>query len=95
MRDSNEMAASGGGEGRTDGRSVGSNPVSRTPASDLDLTPEEMRRLGYAVVDLLMDRYAGLREGPAWQGGRRGELEALLREPPPQEARNPDEVLER
>lgn len=95
MRNSNEIAASGGGEGRTGGRSDGADAVNRTPASGLDLTPGEMRRLGYAVVDLLMDRYAGLREGPVWQGGRRGELEALLREPPPQEGRNADEVLER
>ncbi len=54
-----------------------------------------MRRLGYRVVDLIVDRWANLREGPAWQGGTRRELEPLLSGPPPEEGQEPDAVLQR
>jgi len=56
---------------------------------------EEMRRLGYLVVDRVVDRWVGLREGAAWEGGSRGELEPLLAEDPPEEPRSPDSVLSR
>jgi len=66
-----------------------------TTTSSLEIPPEEMRRLGYKVVDLIVDRWAGLREGPAWQFGDRRELEPLIAGPPPEEGQDPDLILRR
>jgi glutamate/tyrosine decarboxylase-like PLP-dependent enzyme len=49
----------------------------------LTLAPDELRRLGYRVVDLIVDSREGLRDRPPVVTGQRDELEALLREPPP------------
>jgi len=69
--------------------------VDESVKSGLEMDAEEMRRLGYAVVDRVVDRWAGLRAGAAWLGGTRHELEPLLREPAPEEPRDPDGVLGR
>lgn len=61
----------------------------------LALDEPTMRRLGCWVVDALVDRIVGFEGGPAWVGGTRAEMEALLREPAPEEGRPVDEVLER
>lgn len=61
----------------------------------MEMPPEEMRRLGYRVVDLLVERWADLRDGPAWRGGARSELEPLLAEDAPETGRNPELVLRR
>lgn len=44
----------------------------------LELTPDAMRAMGYAVVDRLVDRIAGLKESPAWGGATRAEMRARL-----------------
>src|SRR5919197_4908651 len=50
----------------------------------LSLPPEEMRRLGYRVVDLIVDHVTSVR-GKSLNGVRtRAELEAALREPLPE-----------
>ena len=54
-----------------------------------------MRVLAERATGLLLGRHAGLRAGPAWRGASRPALEALLREPPPEEGRDPLIVLER
>ena len=54
-----------------------------------------MRRLGYRVVDRLVDHWATLRDQPAGRRTGRLELERLLREPPPEDGRDPEEVLRR
>ncbi|HWC06124.1 MAG TPA: aminotransferase class I/II-fold pyridoxal phosphate-dependent enzyme [Gemmatimonadota bacterium] len=54
-----------------------------------------MRKLGYRVVDLLVDHWATLRDQPAGRRTGREELERLLREPPPEDGRDPEEVLRR
>jgi glutamate/tyrosine decarboxylase-like PLP-dependent enzyme len=54
-----------------------------------------MRRLGYRAVDMLVDRIAALDESPAWRGATRAEMEARLREPPPEEPADPDELFAR
>ncbi len=64
-------------------------------ASPLEMPPDEMRRLGYRAVDLLVDRWSRLAEEPAWVGADREETEALFREPPPEEGEAADRVLER
>lgn len=69
----------------------GKNPV---PGSPLELPVEDMRRLGYQVIDRIVDRWANLRDGPAWQFGTRRQLEPLVSGPPPEEGRDPDAVLE-
>ncbi len=57
-----------------------------TPArvSGLDLDAETMRRTGYAVVDLLVQRWATLRRQPPWRTASRAEMETRLREPVPE-----------
>jgi aromatic-L-amino-acid/L-tryptophan decarboxylase len=59
----------------------------------LELDAEEMRRLGYRAVDLLVERISTLGAGPAWRGATRAEMEERLREPPPEEPDDPDELL--
>jgi aromatic-L-amino-acid/L-tryptophan decarboxylase len=61
----------------------------------LSMEPEEMRRLGYAAVDLLVRRWEELPGAPAWIGGSRADLEPGLSESAPARGRDPDEVLER
>jgi len=68
------------------------DPAARSP---LEMPPEEMRRLGYHAIDLIVDRWTTLREGPAWQFGTRHELEPLLSEPPPEDGQDPDVVFRR
>jgi aromatic-L-amino-acid decarboxylase len=66
-----------------------------TGEDPLELDAEEMRRLGYRAVDLLVDRIAGLDDAPAWRGATRTEMEERLREPPPEEPADPDDLLTR
>ena len=56
--------------------------------------PEEMRRSGYAVVDAIVDRWARLGNGPAWQGATRDVTEPMLHGPPPEEGREFAELLD-
>jgi glutamate/tyrosine decarboxylase-like PLP-dependent enzyme len=49
----------------------------------LELDAATMRRVGYQVVDLLVDRLAKLDTEPAWRAGDRAELERLLRRAAP------------
>lgn len=61
----------------------------------LELPEEEIRRLGYRIVDLLVGRQATLpdRHASGWAG--REQLEALFREPAPERPRDAEEVLAR
>ncbi|MBI4544985.1 MAG: aminotransferase class I/II-fold pyridoxal phosphate-dependent enzyme, partial [Gemmatimonadetes bacterium] len=65
------------------------------PPGPLDLDPESMRRLGYRVVDTLVERLARLDQSPAWQGASRPEMEARLREAPPAAPRDFHQLLDR
>ena len=60
----------------------------------LQLSPEEMRELGYRAVDLLLERWTELEDGPAWIGGTRRELEPELREDAPESGAPAGEILE-
>lgn len=51
----------------------------------LELDAETMRRMGHRVVDVLVDRIAGLDAAPAWRGGNRARLRAEVGETPPDE----------
>jgi aromatic-L-amino-acid decarboxylase len=72
---------------------VNANPVT-LDASPLALDVETMRRLGYAVVDLLVDRAAEA-DAPAIVRASRAELERRLREPPPADGQPFEELLSR
>lgn len=63
--------------------------------SPLSLPPEEMRALGYRVVDLLVDRWEKLDQVDPWRMLDRAALEARLREDPPLEPGDPEQVLTR
>ncbi len=56
--------------------------------------PEEMRRSGYEVVDAIVERWANLRDGPAWRGATRDHLEPLLHGPAPEEGRDLKDLLD-
>ena len=44
----------------------------------LELSPAAMRAMGYAVVDRLVDRIAGLDHEPVWRGATRAEMQERL-----------------
>lgn len=58
--------------------------------SPLDLDAAAMRRMGYAVVDLLVERWATLRDQPPWRAATRAEMEARLREAVPEKGAGAD-----
>jgi aromatic-L-amino-acid decarboxylase len=60
----------------------------------LSLPPDEMRRLGYRVVDRIVDRLTGLGELPPIRVGDAEELRAALGGPPPEAAGDPDAALD-
>src|SRR3954463_5144914 len=60
----------------------------------LTLPPEDLRRFGHRVVDLVVDHLAGLRDEPPMRTGDRAGLEALLREPPPEDAGDLHDALD-
>ena len=62
---------------------------------ELQLDSETMRRLGYAVVDRLVDWQAGLRDMPVSRSATRAETEALLRERAPANGTDFDTLLDR
>ena len=66
----------------------------RPPDPSLLEDPEEMRRSGYRVVDAIVDRWANLGDGPAWQGATREVTTPLLHGPAPEQGRPLDPILE-
>ena len=71
-----------------------SEPKEPTPPSPLEMDSDEMRRIGYLVVDRIVARWATLGEDRAWGFGTRKELEPLVDGSPPEEGRDPEKVLE-
>jgi glutamate/tyrosine decarboxylase-like PLP-dependent enzyme len=65
------------------------------PRSELVLPRDEMLALANRAAELIVHRLEHLPYEPAWKGGTRAELEAQLREGPPEEGRSALEVLER
>jgi aromatic-L-amino-acid decarboxylase len=68
---------------------VPENPV----PSRLELSSDEMRRLGYRVVDILVEHFAGMRDGPVGAKGAPEELMARLAGPPSEMPTDPHELL--
>jgi glutamate/tyrosine decarboxylase-like PLP-dependent enzyme len=52
-------------------------------ARSLELSPEEMRRLGYRVIDLLVDHFANMKSGPVGRKADPADIWPLLAERPP------------
>jgi glutamate/tyrosine decarboxylase-like PLP-dependent enzyme len=63
-------------------------------AEPLSLPPEEMRRLGYRVVDRIVEHLAELRDLPPVRTGDPAELRARLGGPPPDQPGAPDAALD-
>ena len=61
----------------------------------LGLDPETMRRLGYRTVDMLVDMLSAEEGGPPRRLATRPEMERRLGEPPPEELRGFDGILDR
>ncbi|MFN8372496.1 MAG: pyridoxal-dependent decarboxylase [Anaerolineae bacterium] len=64
------------------------------PNRRLELSRDEMRALGYKVVDMIVDHVEALPEKPATRTATRQEMEHLLRESLPEQGTNFLEVLE-
>ena len=73
------------------GEDMGDDTGATTPPLTLDA--EEMRALGYQVVDQMVRHWEGVAKGPVWRKAGRAEMEALLREPPPEAPGDPAALL--
>lgn len=63
--------------------------------STLELSRDDMRAMGYRVVDLLVEHFATLRDQPVRGWASRADLEARFREPAPEGPSDPAAVLDR
>jgi aromatic-L-amino-acid decarboxylase len=61
--------------------------------SRLSLSPEEMRALGYRVIDMLVAHFQELPNKPVTRKGKRHDLEVRLREPVPEAGMDASELL--
>ena len=60
--------------------------------SGLDLTPEQMRELGYAAVDAVVEHLTTLRDGPTFTPPPPDLAERIV-EPPPEDGSDPVELI--
>ncbi len=60
----------------------------------LDIAPEAMRAMGHDLVDRLVDRLAGVGEGPAWRGATREAMRQRLRGSDPERPMPFDALLD-
>jgi aromatic-L-amino-acid/L-tryptophan decarboxylase len=67
---------------------------SGTRARVLSLPPDEMRRLGYRVVDRIVEHFETVGERPPITVGDAAELRAALGGPPPEQPTDPDAALD-
>ena len=61
--------------------------------SRIELSPEEMRRIGYRVIDLLVDHFANMKDGPVGAKASPAHINPLIAQPPPDEPGDPAELL--
>jgi aromatic-L-amino-acid/L-tryptophan decarboxylase len=61
--------------------------------SRIELSPREMRELGYRVIDALVEHFETMREKRPGLTARREDLEAVFREPLPEGGSDPARVL--
>jgi glutamate/tyrosine decarboxylase-like PLP-dependent enzyme len=72
-----------------------SDPMPSDPDPTLQLSPEEMRALGYRVVDMIVDHVSHLPGRAVADVPSRAEMEARLREPAPASGAGWEAALER
>lgn len=60
---------------------------------DLDLSPQEFRKLGYRVVDMIAEYYSNIREVPVFPPHTLAEVEKIFEEPLPEKGQEPEEIL--
>src|SRR6056297_480888 len=78
----------------SDGSVLAQGFLFRMDRDSLQLSPDEMRSLGYRVVDLLVDHFAEGSEDGTGRSPDRGEMEARLREALPEDGQDPHTVLD-
>src|SRR2546423_1586416 len=66
-----------------------------TDRSDIALSEDEMRKFGYRVVDLLVEHFGNVRTGPVGAKGEPAKLIPLFDVDPPENGRDPNELLAR
>lgn len=71
------------------------SPTEDVDRGELDLSPDRMLELAALASRLVVERLGGLDSEPAWRGGSRSELEAIMREDPPEEGRPAEDVIRR
>jgi len=64
-------------------------------STKLELDTEEMRKLGYRTVDILVDHFEKLKSKKVTKRGGRKQLEAIFREPIPEQGSDPFMLLDR
>jgi aromatic-L-amino-acid/L-tryptophan decarboxylase len=69
-------------------------PENETPFVDLDLDPQEFRRLGYRVIDMIADYYAAVREVPVFPAYTSTEVAGAFQEELPDRGQDPAAILE-
>src|SRR2546423_11756560 len=62
--------------------------------SRIALPLEEMRKFGYAVVDLLAEHFANVQDGPVGAKVDPARIVPLFERDPPETGRDPNELLE-
>jgi len=62
--------------------------------NDLTLSEEEMRKLGYKAIDILIDHISTLKDKPVTRSKSRNELELIFRENIPEQGMDSDELLQ-
>jgi aromatic-L-amino-acid/L-tryptophan decarboxylase len=63
--------------------------------SKLDLSPEQMRQLGYRIVDIIADHFSKLPSKPVGRKGDPAVLRPALQAPPPDDPIPANEILDR
>lgn len=63
------------------------------PFDNHDLTPEEFKRLGYMVIDMISDYYSTIGEVPVFPTATFAEVEEVFREMLPEQSQSPDHIL--
>ncbi len=61
---------------------------------NLDLKPEEFRKLGYRVVDMITEYYASISEVRVFPASTSSEVEQVFKESLPQTGQDPDSILD-
>jgi glutamate/tyrosine decarboxylase-like PLP-dependent enzyme len=67
--------------------------IKKAHSDTLELSKEEMKRLGYQVIDMLVNHMVKLKDKPVSRHASRKKMEALLKEPLPEEPTHYEQTL--